>query len=82
MLPMALDYDINTLYTMHNTIYGKGMRNLLPRIEETSGGKAHRNTGKLIQNILMFKNVFLNQKRVNVCEHTAKMTSLEAIRGL
>jgi hypothetical protein len=33
-----------------------------------SGGKAHTNTRKLIQNILKITDVFLNQKRVNVCE--------------
>ena len=38
----------------------------------------HHRTGirKLNRNILMVTVVFLNQKRVNVCEHTTKMASL------
>ena len=40
-----------------------------------SGGKAHVNTRKLNQNISTVTDVFLNQKRVNVCEHTIKMVS-------
>ena len=45
----------------------------LPKIEEISGVKAHTNTWKLNQNISMVTDVFINQKRVNVCEHTTKM---------
>ena len=33
--------------------------------------------GKLIQNISTVTDVFLNQKTVNVCEHTTKIASLE-----
>ena len=36
----------------------------LNKNEEISGGKAHTNTQKLIQNILTVTDVFLNQKRV------------------
>ena len=36
---------------------------------------------KLIWNILKVTDIFLNQKRVNVCEHTAKMVSLEFLKG-
>ena len=37
------------------------MKKLLPKIEEISNGKAHTNTRKLIWNILMVTDVFLNQ---------------------
>ena len=53
---------------------GKG-EGKLPKIEEISGGKAHTNTRKLIRNISTVTDVFLNQKRVNVCEHMVKMAS-------
>jgi len=39
---------------------GKGKGKLLPKIEEISGGKAHVNSLKLNQNILMVTNIFLN----------------------
>ena len=51
---------------------------ILPKIEEIIIAKAHANTQKLNQNILMITAVFLNQQRVNVCEHTTKMASLES----
>ena len=57
---------------------GKGMEKLLPKIEEISNGKTHTNTRKRIQNISTVTDVFLSQKRVNVCEHTTKMASLES----
>ena len=47
------------------------------KIEEISIGKAHANTLKLNQNISTVTDLFLNQKKVNVCEHTTKMASLE-----
>ena len=65
-------------YNGHITKYGKGKGKLLPKIEEISGGKTHTNIRKLIQNILMVTDVFLNQKRVNVCEHMEKMASLDS----
>ena len=37
--------------------------------EEISRGKAHTNICKLIRNILMITDFFLNQKIVNVCGH-------------
>ena len=49
----------------------------LLKIEEVSGGKAH--TQKLIWNILTITDVFLNQKRIKVCEHMIKMVSWEKI---
>ena len=51
---------------------------LLLKIDEIFGGKAHTNIWKLIWNILMVTDVFLNQERVNACEHTTKMVSLES----
>ena len=41
---------------------------LLPKNEEISKGKSHTNTWKFIRNILTITDVFLNQKRVNVCK--------------
>ena len=35
--------------------------------------KGTHNTWKLNRNILMVTDIFFNQKRVNVCEHTTKM---------
>ena len=64
--------------SIDNTKYGKGKGKLLQRNEEFSGGKAHTNTWKLIRNILTVTNVFLNQKRVNVCEHMVKMASIRS----
>ena len=66
---------------MHNTKYGKGKGKLLPKIEEISRGKAHTNTWKLIQNILTVTDIFLNLKRVIVCEHMTRMPSLEFFKG-
>ena len=57
-----------------NTNKGKEREKLLPQIEEISRGKAHIN---LIE-IFRVTDIFLNQKRVNVCEHTTKMASLES----
>ena len=48
---------------------------LLPKSEEISIGKAYTNTQKLIQYISTITDVFLNQKRINVCEHMEKMAS-------
>ena len=55
---------------------GKESEKKLPKIEEISRGKVHTNTQKLIQNILTVTDVFLNQKRVNVCEHMARIFTL------
>jgi hypothetical protein len=49
---------------------------LLTKIEEITVGKAHANTQKLNQNILTVTAIFINQKRMNVCEHTTQMISL------
>ena len=51
---------------------------LPPKIEEISNGKAHTNTQKIIHNISMVTDVFLNQKRVNICDHTTKIASLQS----
>ena len=53
----------------------KRKRNLLPENEEISGGNAHTNTWKLNWNVSTITDVFLDQKRVNVCEHTVKTAS-------
>ena len=64
-------------YVILNTKHGKGKGKLLLKIEEISRGKTHTKTRKLIQNILMITDFFLDQKRVNFCEHTIKITSHE-----
>ena len=65
-------------YKIHSdTKYGKGKGKFFPKIEGISRGKLHTNTLKLIQNISTITYVFLDQKRVNVCEHTVKMASHE-----
>jgi hypothetical protein len=47
------------------------MGKLSQKNEETSGGKAHTNTRKLNWDILMIKDVFLNQKTPSLpCSHT------------
>ena len=64
--------------------YGKGKENLLLKNEEISGGKAHTNTRKQTY-LKYFDNhrcFFLDQKRVNVCEHTVKMASHESEKTL
>ena len=42
-------------------------------------GQAHENTWKLYRNISTGMAVFINQKRVNVCEHMTQMASLESL---
>ena len=58
----------------------KGKWKLLPGIEEMTKGQAHTNTRKLYWNISTGTAVFLNRKRVNVCEHKTKTASLESLR--
>ena len=54
---------------------GKERGNSYHKNEEISRLKAHINTWKLIWRIWTITDVFLNPKRVNVCEHTVKMMS-------
>ena len=51
----------------------------LPEIEEITKGQAHESTRKLYRDISTTTAVFINWKRVNVCEHTTKMASLESL---
>ena len=55
-----------------NTKNGKGKRKL-PKNEDISIGKVYTNTQKLIRNILTITDVFLDQKRIIVCEQTVNM---------
>ena len=57
---------------------GKGKEKLFLKIEVITRGNTHTNTWEPIQNILTITDVFLNQKRVNVYEHTVKMASHES----
>ena len=61
---IQVTYALNSLGKTQNM--GKERENVYWK-KEISGGKAHTNTRKLVQNILMVTDVFLNQKRVNVC---------------
>ena len=58
-----------TLKRKYKTWETEGKKKNLPKIEEISGGKAHTNKWKLIQNISTITDVFLNQKKVNICTH-------------
>ena len=49
-------------------------------MQEITIGQAHVNTRKLNRNISTVTAIFLNQKRVNVCEHMTKMASQESSR--
>ena len=52
---------------------------LLPKKYEISGCKKQMNTHKLNWNVSTIRDVFLNQKRINVCERTVKMTPCDAV---
>ena len=67
---------INCLYTKNR----KRKRKLLQKKKEISGEKAHTNTRKLNWNVSMITDVFLNQKRVNVCYHMVKMVPCDRFR--
>ena len=54
-------------YSQWNTKNGKRKGNLIPKNEEITIGKAHKNIWKLIWYISTITDAFLNQKRVNVC---------------
>ena len=53
-------------------------RTLLLRNEEISRQKSHTNIWKLNWDILMIRDLFLNQKSINVREHTVKMAPRES----
>ena len=54
-------------------------RDLTKKNEEISGRKVHTNKWKLNWNVSMITDVFLDHKRVNVCEHTVKMAPHEIV---
>ena len=57
---------------------GKESENSYQKLKR-SLGQAHENTRKLYRNISTDMVVFINQKRVNVCEQKTKMASLESL---
>ena len=59
-------------------IKGKKSENSYQEFKRSRKGQAHTNTRKLNRDISTGTAVFLNRKRVNVCEHTTKMASLES----
>ena len=61
-------------------IKGKESENSYQELKRSQKGQAHTNTRKLNRDILTGMAVFLNQKRVNVCEHTTKTASLDSLR--
>jgi hypothetical protein len=60
-------------------IKGKESENSYQELKRTQKGQAHTNTRKQNRDILTGTAIFLNRKRVNVCEHTKKMASLESL---
>ena len=70
-------YEVAYQVSMHlrQKITKKGK--LIPKHVEISGGKVHTSTWKLNRDISVITYVFLDQKRVNLCEHTAKMAPRE-----
>ena len=66
---LACDRLLNT----YSLKMGKARESSYRKINRAPEGKAHTNTRKFILYILMITDVFLDQKRVNVCEHTVKM---------
>ena len=53
---------------------------IFQELKRSQKGQAHTNTWKLNRDISTGTAVFLNRKRVNVCEHTTKTASLENLR--
>ena len=63
-------------------IKGKESENSYQELKRSQKGQTHTNTRKLNRDISTGTAVFLNRKRVNVCEHTTKMASLDASRNI
>ena len=57
----------------------KRKEKLVSKNEEVSGQEAHTNTRKLNWNISTITDDFLDQKRVNVCEHTVNTVPDSAV---
>ena len=66
-------------YFITSHIKGKESENSYQELKRSQKGQAHTNTRKQNQDILTGTAVFLNRKRVNVCEHTTKTASLESL---
>ena len=56
-------------------IKGKESKNSYQELKRSRKGQAHTNTRKLNRDISTGTAVYLNRKRVNVCEHTTKMVA-------
>ena len=61
-------------------IQGKESENSYQELKRSRKGQAHTNIRKLNRDISTGTAVFLNRKRVNVCEHTTKTVSLESLQ--
>jgi hypothetical protein len=68
-------YIESILLTFYFTKVGKERGNSYRKNEEITRRKTHINTRKLNWNVSTITDVFLNQKRVNACEHTVTMAS-------
>ena len=66
------------LFLFINAKNRKRKGKLVLKNEEISERKAHTNTWKLNWNILTITDVFLDEKRVNVCENMVKMAPHES----
>ena len=60
-------------------IKGKESENSYQELKRSQKRQAHTNTRILNRDISTGTAVFLNRKRVNVCEHTTKTASLESL---
>ena len=66
---------IKASFDINETKIRKIKRNSYQKNEEVSRRKAHTNTWKLNWNVLTITGVFLDQKRINVCEHMVNTVS-------
>ena len=64
-------WNSKSFYENHK-LRRKGSENSYQELKRSQKGQAHTNTRKLNRDISTGTAVFLNRKRVNVCEHTIK----------
>ena len=70
---------VQTLHYHELKIKGKESENSYQELKRSQKRQAHTNTRKLNRDISTGMAVFLNRKRVNVCEHTTKTASVESL---
>ena len=79
-LKLCLDILPIISLSFKTQIKGKESENSYQELKRSQKRQAHTNTWKLKRDISTGTAVFLNRKRVNVCEHTTKTASLESLR--